>query len=43
MGVAPELAAGALRFTLGYGTTEADVDRALAVVPAVVAALRQDV
>jgi cysteine desulfurase len=43
MGVAPELAAGALRFTLGSGTTEADVDRALAVVPAVVAALRQDV
>ena len=37
MGVAPELAAGALRFTLGYGTTDADVDRALAVVPAVVA------
>jgi len=42
MGVAPELAAGALRFTLGYGTTEADVDRALAVVPDVVAALRRD-
>ena len=42
MGVAPELAAGALRFTLGYGTTEADVDRALAVVPVVVAALRRD-
>ena len=41
MGVAPELAAGALRFTLGYGTTDADVDRALAVVPAVVAALRR--
>ncbi len=42
MGVAPELAAGALRFTLGYGTTEADVERALAVVGAVVAALRRD-
>jgi cysteine desulfurase len=42
MGVAPELAAGALRFTLGYGTTDADVERALAIVPAVVAALRQD-
>jgi cysteine desulfurase len=41
MGVAPALAAGALRFTLGYVTTEADVDRALAVVPAVVAALRR--
>jgi cysteine desulfurase len=42
MGVAPELAAGALRFTLGYGTTAADVERALAVVPGVVAALRRD-
>jgi cysteine desulfurase len=41
MGVAPELAAGAVRFTLGYATTEADVERALAVVPAVVAALRR--
>lgn len=40
MGLAPELAAGALRFTLGYGTTDADIDRALAVVPAVVASLR---
>ena len=42
MGVAPDLAAGALRLTLGYGTTEADVDRALRVVPRVVAALRRD-
>ena len=41
MGVAPELAAGALRFTLGYGTTEADIERALQVVPAVIAALRR--
>jgi cysteine desulfurase len=41
MGVVPGLAAGAVRFTLGYGTTDADVDRALAVVPAVVAALRR--
>jgi cysteine desulfurase len=41
MGVAPELAAGALRFTLGYATTDADVDRALTVVPAAVAALRR--
>ena len=41
MGVAPGLAAGAVRLTLGYGTTDADVDRALAVVPAVVAALRR--
>ena len=42
MGVPPELAAGALRFTLGYGTTDADVDRALAVVPTVVASLRRE-
>ena len=41
MGVAPGLAAGAVRFTLGYGTTDAEVDRALAVVPAVVATLRR--
>ncbi|HEX4126981.1 MAG TPA: cysteine desulfurase family protein [Acidimicrobiales bacterium] len=41
MGVAPALAAGALRLTLGYSTTDVDVDRALAVVPAVVAALRR--
>jgi cysteine desulfurase len=42
MGVAPSLAAGALRLTLGSTTTDADVDRALVVVPAVVAALRHD-
>jgi len=41
MVVAPELAAGALRLTLGHGSTDDDVDRALAVVPAVVAALRR--
>jgi len=41
MGVAPELAAGAVRFTLGYSTTEADVDRALAAVPGAVDALRR--
>jgi len=41
MGVAPGLAAGAVRLTLGYGTTDAEVDGALAVVPAVVAALRR--
>jgi cysteine desulfurase len=41
MGVSPGLAAGAVRFTLGYDTTDDDVDRALAVVPAAVAALRR--
>jgi cysteine desulfurase len=43
MGVPPELAAGAVRFTLGHETTDADVDRALSVVPGVVAALRRRV
>jgi cysteine desulfurase len=41
MGVAPELAAGAVRFTLGYGTTDADVDRALVAVAGVVGTLRR--
>jgi cysteine desulfurase len=41
MGVAPELAAGALRFSLGYGTTDADVDRALVAVAGVVGTLRR--
>ena len=43
MGVDSGLAAGALRFTLGFGTTDADVDRALSVVPGVVADLRRHV
>jgi cysteine desulfurase len=41
MGVAPGVAGGAVRFTLGRGTTDEDVERALAVVPPVVAALRR--
>ena len=41
MGVPPELAAGAVRFTLGHDTTDADVDHALQVVPELVAALRR--
>jgi cysteine desulfurase len=41
MGVPDELARGAIRFTLGHDTTEADVDRALVVVPEVVASLRR--
>ena len=41
MGVAPALAAGAVRFSLGYGTTGADIDRALAALPGVVDALRR--
>ena len=42
MGVPEALARGAIRFTLGHDTTEADIERALAVVPAVVAALRHE-
>ena len=42
MGVPDELARGAIRFTLGHDTTEADIARALAIVPGVVASLRHD-
>jgi cysteine desulfurase len=41
MGIPRELAIGAVRFSLGRETTEADVDRVAAVVPAVVAKVRQ--
>ncbi|HMJ77227.1 MAG TPA: cysteine desulfurase, partial [Iamia sp.] len=37
LGVADETARGSLRLTLGWSTTDADVDRALAAVPAAVA------
>jgi cysteine desulfurase len=40
MGVPPERARGALRLSLGWTTTDADVDRALEVVPAAVARLQ---
>jgi cysteine desulfurase len=40
MGVPGPLARGAVRFTLGHDTTGADIDRALAIVPGVIAALR---
>ncbi len=40
MGVPADLAEGAIRFSLGSRTSEADVDRALSVVPAAVASLR---
>ncbi len=43
MGVPDGLAAGALRLSLGWSSTAADVDRALAVVPAAVARLREAV
>lgn len=40
MGVSHELAVGSLRLSLGWTTAEADVDRALEVLPALVARLR---
>jgi cysteine desulfurase len=40
MGVPDDLARGAIRFTLGHDTTDADVARALRLVPEVVARLR---
>ncbi len=41
MGYSPELAAGSLRLSLGYASTAADVDHALAVIPPAVARLRE--
>jgi cysteine desulfurase len=41
MGVPASLARGALRLSLGWSTTDADVDRALEVLPAAVARLRR--
>jgi len=43
MGVAPALAAGALRCSLGAATTAADIDLALKVIPDAVAQLREAV
>jgi cysteine desulfurase len=40
IGVGPELGAGALRLSLGWSSTDADVDHALDVIPAAVARLR---
>ncbi len=41
MGIAPELARGALRFSLGASTTEDEVDAALEIVPKVIEQLRR--
>jgi cysteine desulfurase len=41
MGVPKERSAGALRLSLGFATTDADVDEALAVIPAAVRQLRR--
>ena len=40
MGVAPELAGGSLRLSLGWSTTEAEVDHAVATIPPAVERLR---
>jgi len=40
MGVSPTAAGSAVRFSLGYTTTEADVDQAVEVVVSAVARLR---
>jgi cysteine desulfurase len=40
LGVPPDLAGGSLRLSLGWTTSDADVDRALEVVPAAVGRLR---
>ena len=42
MGVADTSARGALRFTLGHDTSDAEIGRALAIVPEVIAALRHE-
>ena len=41
MGVPRELALGAIRFSLGHGTTPADVDRVVDVFPGVVSKVRK--
>ncbi|WP_344792978.1 aminotransferase class V-fold PLP-dependent enzyme, partial [Mycolicibacterium pallens] len=41
MGADPEAARGSLRFSLGHNSTEADIDAALRVLPAVVERARQ--
>jgi cysteine desulfurase len=41
LGVDPSLAKGSLRLSLGWTTTVAEIDHALAVIPAAVAQLRR--
>jgi cysteine desulfurase len=40
MGLPPEQALGSIRLSLGFASTEADVDRALTVIPDIVDQLR---
>jgi cysteine desulfurase len=41
MGLAPTEARAAVRWSLGHGTTESDIDRALEVLPSVVERVRR--
>ncbi|MGH7582444.1 MAG: cysteine desulfurase family protein [Gemmatimonadales bacterium] len=41
MGVEPSLAAGAIRFSLGHETTEAEIDEVAALLPGIVSRVRQ--
>ncbi len=41
MGISPEIAHGSLRFSLGRGNTEEDIDRVLEILPPIVAKLRE--
>jgi cysteine desulfurase len=43
MGVDPQWSAGAVRFSLGHGSSADDVDHVLSVVPELVARLRRTV
>jgi cysteine desulfurase len=43
MGVPIEWARGAIRFTLGHETTDADIDRVLTIAPGVIASLRHEI
>ena len=40
MGVAPDLATGSIRVSVGWGSTDADADRLLAILPKTVEKLR---
>ena len=41
MGIAPEVARGSIRFSLGRGNTEEEIDRVLEVLPGIVARMRR--
>jgi cysteine desulfurase len=41
MGVSREVSEGSVRFSLGWGTTDADIERVLDVLPSMVERLRE--